>query len=146
MNTPEVLDVLRSSIAAKRVYAEPVHEDGVTVVAAANVRGGGGGGSEDGGFGFGLIGSPTGAWIVKDGEVAWKPALDVNRVLLLAELTTIVGLLAWRSVRVAQSRRLITIRPRVRLQLGRLAPRDSLRLPWQEKSKPKFSLRAKLPF
>ena len=26
MNTPDVLDVLRSSIAAKRVYAEPVHE------------------------------------------------------------------------------------------------------------------------
>jgi uncharacterized spore protein YtfJ len=150
MNTPEVLDDLRSSIGAKRVYGEPVHEDGVTVIPAAAVRGGGGAGSDEsggGGVGFGIAGSPKGAWIVKDGEVAWKPAVDVTRVLVLGELTAMVGLVAWRSVRVAQSRRrTVTLRPSIQVPLRLLTVRDRLRLPWQEKPKPKFSLRTKLPF
>ncbi len=151
MNMPEVLDELRSSIEAKRVYADPVHEDGVTVVPAATVRGGGGGGTDDegqSGGGFGIAGSPTGAWIVKEGQVTWKPAIDVTKVLVLGELTAIVGLFAWRSVRVAQTRRVITFkRPQRAVQLvrlARLARSDRLRLPWQEK--PKFSLRATMPF
>ena len=153
MNMPEVLDELRSSIEAKRVYADPVHEDGVTVVPAATVRGGGGGGTDDegqSGGGFGIAGSPTGAWIVKEGQVTWKPAIDVTKVLVLGELTAIVGLFAWRSVRVAQTRRVITFkRPQRAVQLvrlARLARSDRLRLPWQEKPKPKFSLRATMPF
>jgi uncharacterized spore protein YtfJ len=156
MKMPEVLDEVRSSIEAKRVYADPVHEDGVTVVPAASVRGGGGGGTDEegqSGGGFGLAGSPTGAWVVKEGEVTWKPAIDATKVLVLGELTAIVGLLAWRSVRVAQTRKVITIRrPHrairlVRLaSLARIARRDRLSLPWQEKPKPKFSLRATLPF
>lgn len=151
MNMPEVLDELRSSIEAKRVYADPVHEDGVTVVPAATVRGGGGGGTDDegqSGGGFGIAGSPTGAWIVKEGQVTWKPAIDVTKVLVLGELTAIVGLFAWRSVRVAQTRRVITFRRPQRavqlVRLARLARSDRLRLPWQEK--PKFSLRATMPF
>ena len=151
MNMPEVLDEVRASIEAKRVYADPVHEDGVTVVPAATVRGGGGGGTDDegqSGGGFGIAGSPTGAWIVKEGQVTWKPAIDVTKVLVLGELTAIVGLFAWRSVRVAQTRRVITFkRPQRAVQLvrlARLARSDRLRLPWQEK--PKFSLRATMPF
>ncbi len=156
MKMPEVLDEVRSSIEAKRVYADPVHEDGVTVVPAATVRGGGGGGSDDegqSGGGFGLAGSPAGAWVVKEGEVTWKPAVDVTKVVLLGELTAIVGLLAWRSVRVAQTRKVIMIRrPQRAIRLLRVARvaslvrRDRLSLPWQEKPKPKFSLRATLPF
>ncbi len=68
-----------------------------------------------------------------------------------------VGLAAWRSVRVAQSRKVVMIKPRVAMRFGRrhgmrrairrrYAQRDRLRLPWQEKSTPKFSLLAKLPF
>ncbi len=153
MKMPEVLDEVRASVEAKRVYAEPVHEDGVTVVPAATVRGGGGGGiDEEGssGGGFGLAGSPTGAWVVKEGEVTWKPAIDATKLIMLGELTAMVGLFAWRSVRVAQTRKIVTIRrPRRAIRfvrLVRLARHDRLRLPWQEKSKPKFSLRATLPF
>ena len=148
MKMPEVLDEVRASIEAKRVYADPVHEDGVTVVPAATVRGGGGGGTDDegqSGGGFGMVGSPTGAWVVKEGRVSWMPAVDATKVLVLGELTAIVGLLAWRSVRVAQTRKMITIkRPQRAIRLGRVAWGDRLRAPWQEK--PKFSLRAKLPF
>ena len=147
MNMPEVLDQVRSSVEAKRVYADPVHEDGVTVIPAAAVRGGGGGGSDEEGStggGFGLTGSPTGAWVVKEGEVHWKPAIDATKVLVLGELTVIAALAAWRSVRVAQTRKAIMIRPRLAVRIGR--PRDRLRLPWQVKPKSKYSLRAKLPF
>ena len=150
MNMPEVLDEVRASIEAKRVYADPVHEDGVTVVPAAAVRGGGGGGTDDegqGGGGFGIAGRPTGAWVVKEGQVTWKPAIDATKLMMLGEVTAMVGLLAWRSVRVAQTRKMITIkRPERAMRLVRLARRDRLRLPWQEKPKPKFSLRATLPF
>jgi uncharacterized spore protein YtfJ len=150
MNMPEVLDEVRASIEAKRVYADPVHEDGVTVVPAATVRGGGGGGTDDegqGGGGFGIAGNPTGAWVVKEGEVSWKPAIDATKVLVLGELTAMVGLFAWRSVRVAQTRKVVTIRrPRRASRFVRLARHDRLRLPWQENPKPKFSLRATLPF
>jgi len=144
---PEVLDQVRSSVEAKRVYGEPVHEDGVTIIPAAAVRGGGGGGTDEegsGGGGFGIAGRPTGAWVVKDGDVTWKPAVDATKVMLLGELTAMVGLVAWRSVRVAQARRPILVRPRIAMRVGR--KRDRLRLPWPEMSKPKFSLRAKLPF
>lgn len=154
MKMPEVLDEVRSSVEAKRVYADPVHEDGVTVVPAATVRGGGGGGSDNegqSGGGFGLAGSPAGAWVVKEGEVTWKPVVDRTKVIMLGELTAIVGLIAWRSVRVAQTHRVITIRRphrAIRLlrlaRLARLSRRDRLSLPWQEK--PKFSLRATRPF
>ena len=40
----ELLNGARDAIAAKRVYADPVEGDGVTLVPAASVRGGGGGG------------------------------------------------------------------------------------------------------
>jgi uncharacterized spore protein YtfJ len=158
MNMPEVLDQVRSSIEAKRVYGDPVHENGVTVVPAASVRGGGGGGTDEegaAGGGFGIAGNPTGAWVIKEGAVSWKPAIDATKVLVIGELTAMVGLAAWRSVRVAQAHKTIVIRPRLAMRIGlrphlgramrrRYAQRDRLRLPWQEK--PKFSLRAKLPF
>ena len=151
MNMPEVLDEVRASIAAKRVYADPVHEDGVTVVPAATVRGGGGGGGTDdagqSGGGFGIAGNPTGAWVVKEGEVSWKPAIDATKVLVLGELTAMVGLLAWRSVRVAQTKKVVTIRrPQRAIRFMRFARHDRLRLPWQVKPKSMFSLRAKLPY
>lgn len=159
MKTPEVLDQVRSTVEAKRVYADPVQEDGVTVVPAATVHGCSCGAAEEEGTGggFGIAGNPTGAWVVKEGKVSWKPAIDATKVLVLGELTAIVGLVAWRSVRVAQSRKLVMIKPRVAMRVGRrphvgramrrrYMQRDRLLLPWQEKSKTKFSLRAKLPF
>ena len=54
----ELLQGARDAITAKRVYAEPVEGDGVTLVPAAAVRGGGGGGGDNennGGGGFGLM-------------------------------------------------------------------------------------------
>jgi uncharacterized spore protein YtfJ len=82
----ELLKGARDAIAAKRVYADPVEGDGVTLVPAAAVRGGGGGGGDNennGGGGFGLMARPVGAYVIGPGErVEWKPAVDVQRLML----------------------------------------------------------------
>ena len=85
MNPAELLSGVRDSITVRRVYGDPIEQEGVVVIPAASVGGGGGGGgdSEDnGGGGFGLRARPIGAYVIKDGEVSWKPAIDVGRMLL----------------------------------------------------------------
>jgi uncharacterized spore protein YtfJ len=87
VNPESLLQGVRDAITARTVYGEPVERDGVTVIPAATVRGGGGGGGDsegNGGGGFGLHGRPVGAYVIKDGEVTWKPAVDPARVLMVA--------------------------------------------------------------
>ena len=88
MKLDEVMSLAKDSITVKRVYAEPYERDGVTVIPAAVVGGGGGGGvghdekgQENEGGGFGLSGRPAGAYVIKDGTVEWRPAVDPNRIL-----------------------------------------------------------------
>lgn len=67
------------------MFGEPVERDGITLVPAALVLGGGGGGGDhdnNGGAGFGLAASPVGAYVIKDGAVSWKPAVNVNQIVL----------------------------------------------------------------
>jgi uncharacterized spore protein YtfJ len=83
MDLDTLLQGHRDAINARRIYGDPVERDGVTVVPAASVFGGTGGGGDadgDGGAGFGLAGRPAGAWVIRDGDVEWKPAVDVNRI------------------------------------------------------------------
>jgi uncharacterized spore protein YtfJ len=79
----------RDAVTGRRIYGEPVEADGVTIVPAAAVFGGTGGGGDNegnGGGGFGFVGRPVGAWVIRDGAVRWQPAIDVNRIALLAFL------------------------------------------------------------
>ena len=99
MNALEVLNQTRDAMTARRVYGEPYQQDGVTVIPAANVWGGGGGG------GFGMVARPAGAWVIKDGEAVWRPAIDVNRIVLMGQLAGIVAFLAVRSILVAWAKR-----------------------------------------
>jgi hypothetical protein len=58
--------------------------------------GGTGGGGDDegnGGGGIGLIARPVGAWEIRDGDVRWRPAVDLSRLLLLL---AVLGLFALR--------------------------------------------------
>ena len=92
MDIQETISKAQDAITVRRVYGEPYERDGVVVITAAAVRGGGGGGSgEDatkggsgGGGGFGLTARPVGAYVVEDGYVQWKPAVDVGRIALQA--------------------------------------------------------------
>jgi uncharacterized spore protein YtfJ len=92
-NVDEVLAGARDAITVKRVFGDPVETDGVTVIPAARVGGGGGGGGDsdnNGGLGFGLGARPVGAYVIRDGEVTWKPAVDLNRIIALALVLGIV--------------------------------------------------------
>lgn len=87
MKLDELMSQARDAITVKRVFAEPYEQDGVTFIAAATVAGGGGGGGghdkegqEGEGGGFGIQGRPSGAYVIRDGEVSWRPAIDVNRI------------------------------------------------------------------
>jgi uncharacterized spore protein YtfJ len=101
MNALDVLNQTRDAITVRRVYGDPYQEDGVTIIPAANVMGGGGGGGDtegNGGGGFGMTARPAGAWVIKDGDAQWRPALDLNRVIFMGQLIAIVGLLVTRSI------------------------------------------------
>jgi uncharacterized spore protein YtfJ len=101
----------RDAITAKRVFGKPYERDGVVVIPAAKVAGAGGGGggeAQEGsgaGFGFGLGGQPVGAFVIKGGKVKWKPALDLNSIVLRTQAIAIVALLVARSARRARRRR-----------------------------------------
>ncbi len=100
----ELLQGAQDAIAAKRVYGEPVERDGATVIPAASVRGGGGGGGDNennGGGGFGLMARPVGAYVIRpDGDVSWKPAIDVQRMVLGWQIVSALAVLTgWSLLR-----------------------------------------------
>ena len=96
----DLVDGARDLITVKRVYGDPYEQDGMTVIPAASVRGGGGGGAgrrgdddSGSGAGFGMMARPSGAWIIKDGRVTWKPAVDANRIALGGQIVGLVSVL-----------------------------------------------------
>jgi len=79
----------RDVLSAKRVYGDPYEKNGLSVIPAAvvgGIAGGTAGGRADGDSagerGYGLIARPSGAWIIRDDEVTWKPAIDGNLIIL----------------------------------------------------------------
>ena len=103
MRVDSMMTMIGESLTVSRVYGEPVERDGVIVIPAALVAGGGGGGGghdaenqEGEGGGFALAAFPTGAYVIKNGNVRWVPAVDVNRLLM--------GL-GYVAVRIARNRR-----------------------------------------
>jgi len=100
MKVDEVFSTARDAVTVKRVYGEPYEKDGLTLIPAASVRSGAGGGTghdekgqEGEGGGFGVTGSPAGAYVVKDGSAKWIPAVDPNRLFLMVGMAVIVYLL-----------------------------------------------------
>ncbi len=125
MDIPELLGNARDTLTVKRVYGEPYERDGMVVIPAATVRGGLGGGTMAGageagrmGGGFGMEARPIGVFLLRDGGLHWRPAVDVNRLLRVA----VLGLAIFGSVAV----RLFGPRRRV-FALQRRSPRRSAR-------------------
>ncbi len=106
MEVQEVLAQARDSLTVKRVFGEPYEKDGVTIIPAARVQGGAGaGGGEDpqgqgkgSGSGFGVNARPVGAYVLREGELSWRPAVDVNRIILGGQAVAIVALLTIRAI------------------------------------------------
>jgi uncharacterized spore protein YtfJ len=100
MKLDELVTTAREAITVRRVFAEPYVQDGVTLIAAARVSGGGGGGGghdqqgqEGEGGGFGVHARPAGAYVIRDGQVRWMPALDANRALAVLGIVAVAFLL-----------------------------------------------------
>jgi uncharacterized spore protein YtfJ len=90
MDLTDVLSTTKDAITVRRVFAEPYEKDGLTIIAAARVTGGAGGGTgtdprgqQGEGAGFGASARPVGAYVIKDGQVTWRPAIDANRVIAM---------------------------------------------------------------
>jgi len=120
MDVDEVLNHARDAMTVKRVFGDPYEKEGVVVIPVANVMGGAGAGGGPGvgaqpasageeavgegardsgyGMGYGLRATPAGVYVIKGGEVEWKPALDMNRLTLQRAGVTIAALLILRSV------------------------------------------------
>ena len=100
----ELATSLREGMTVKRVFGDAYEKDGVTVIPVASVGGGGaggGGGTEaegGGGGGFGLAAKPVGVYVIRGGEVSWKPALDVNKIIGSATTFLLAFLLITRGI------------------------------------------------
>jgi len=100
MKVTDALSAANEAITVKRVFADPYEKNGMTVIAAATVAGGAGGGSgkdqegEQGeGAGFGANARPAGAFVITDGQLHWRPAIDPNRIITMVGLIVIALLL-----------------------------------------------------
>jgi len=116
MKVAELVTTVRDAITVSRVFAEPYEKDGVTVIAAATVAGGGGGGGghdergqEGEGGGFGVVARPAGAYVIKDGGVRWRPAVDVNRLIATVGAVAIAYL--FTRARIEKARAMAAINP-----------------------------------
>ena len=105
MDIQGVLTGAQEALTVRRVFGEPYEREGVTVIPVAKVAGGGGGGhgtadgeGEGSGGGFGLRAEPAGVYIVRGEEVSWEPAIDVNRLILGAQVVVVAVLLVLRAV------------------------------------------------
>jgi uncharacterized spore protein YtfJ len=102
MDVQSVIAQARDAMSVKRVFGDPIQQGEVTIIPVARVGGGAGGGGGAGpsgqgsgeGSGFGMSARPAGVYVVKGGDVRWRPAVDVNRVVLGMQIVAAVGLLA----------------------------------------------------
>lgn len=112
-----VLETIRDVVDhAGRVFGTPITQDGITVLPVAKINSGGGGGGgrapaeggqETGGAGggVGVAAKPLGVFVVRDGAVRWRPALDINRVILGGQVVAVAALLVARALIRSRGRR-----------------------------------------
>jgi uncharacterized spore protein YtfJ len=113
MEVLNFIEQARDMVTVRRVYGKPIERGDVTVIPAAAVQGGAGAGGGTGiapageesgpgsgsgsGGGWGIRARPVGAYVVRDGEVSWESALDLNRVILGGQVVAVVALLTLRT-------------------------------------------------
>jgi len=101
MDLEELIGNARDAITVRRVYGEPYEKDGVAIIPAAALRGGIRGraterSSEPGrtAGAFGVHARPVGVFVVRDGTVSWRPAVDVQALVRAVVLgVAVAGLL-----------------------------------------------------
>jgi uncharacterized spore protein YtfJ len=112
MEVEDVITQARDALTVKRVFGDPYQQNGVTIIPAARVRGGAGAGRGEGaegegngsGSAFSITAHPVGAFIISEGELRWRPAVDVNRIILGGQVVMVVALLTARAIVKARAR------------------------------------------
>ncbi len=100
----ETIERAKDVMTVRRVFGDPYEKNGVTMIPAARVAGGAGGGEGPGGeesghgSGFGMNALPAGAFVIKGDDVQWRPAVDVNKVILGAQVVAIAALFLARAI------------------------------------------------
>jgi hypothetical protein len=111
---PDLADVIRDvrdAAAAGTVFGAPVRQDDVTVIPTALFKAFGGGESDGepmGGrpaSGVRVLTRPAGAFVIAKGRATWRPAIDINRIVLGGQIVAVVALLTIRAIVLARSRR-----------------------------------------
>lgn len=105
MDVQELLSKITDNLSVGRVFGEPIAHGDVLVVPVARIRGGGGGGSGTGpttegggGGGGGIDARPAGVFVIHQGSVDWQPAVDVTRIVIGAQVVSVVLALVVRSI------------------------------------------------
>ena len=106
MDVQDITSQARDALTVKRVFGEPYEKDGLTIIPAARVQGAvGAGGGEDpqtqgkGSGGWLRHDRPPGrAFIIRNGELTWRPAIDATRIAIGGQVVAIVALLAARAI------------------------------------------------
>ncbi|MGW0809328.1 spore germination protein GerW family protein [Nonomuraea sp. NPDC002799] len=111
MNFMELVERSKDAATVKRVFGEPIQHGDIIVIPVAKIGQGGGGGQGSikgekgeegeqagGGGGFGFGASPAGVYILKNGDAHWRPAVDVNRIVLGGQFVAVVLLLTLRAI------------------------------------------------
>jgi uncharacterized spore protein YtfJ len=116
MNVLETIREVVENAAAGKVFGAPISQDGLTVLPVAKVSGGGGGGSGTGpaadghetggtGGGVGVSAKPLGVFVIRDGNVRWRPAIDINKVIVGGQIVAVIALLTVRALIKARGKR-----------------------------------------
>src|SRR5438445_7716758 len=103
MRVMDVVNEAKGAMRASEVFGPPYEKAGITIIPAAKIAGGAGGGGNQqnpqaGGAGFGVSSRPVGAFVIKDGDVRWEQAIDVNRVISMAQGVALLALLTRRAL------------------------------------------------
>lgn len=109
MDIMELLEKSKDIATVKRVFGEPIQHGDIVVIPVARLTQGGGGGQGQGkgekgeeggggGGGFGFGATPAGVFVLKDGDALWRPAIDVNRIVIGGQFVAVVLLLTLRTI------------------------------------------------
>jgi uncharacterized spore protein YtfJ len=109
MDVEEMVAKSQDAATVGRVYGEPHEKDGTTVIPAAKVsaRGGSGAarGGEHSGGGFRADAEPVGAFVIRNGEVEWKPVFDLSATVRRGQLVGAIALVVlWALIRALRGR------------------------------------------
>jgi uncharacterized spore protein YtfJ len=104
MNVVKVLEQARDAMTVRQVYGDPIERNGTTVIPVASVQGAGGGGEDEStedktafGGGWGVRARPVGAYVMHGDEISWRPAVDLNRIIVGGQIVAVVALLTVRT-------------------------------------------------